>query len=51
MPSDDWPHGSASQSTTWRSDSCTPDEDHAAAHVVVPHWNRRCTGRYRKFYC
>jgi hypothetical protein len=51
MPLDDWPRGSAAQSTTWHSDSCTPHEDHAATHVVVPHRSCRCTGRWCIFYC
>jgi hypothetical protein len=29
MPPDDWPPGSAAQSTTWHSDSCTLNGDHA----------------------
>jgi hypothetical protein len=49
MPPDDWSRGSAAQSTTRRSDSCTPHEDHAATHVVVPHRSRRCTRRSRKW--
>jgi hypothetical protein len=51
MPSDDWPHGSAAQSTTWRSDSCTPHKDHAVTRAVVPHQSRRCAERCCKFYC
>jgi hypothetical protein len=27
---------------TWRSDSCTPHEDHAATRAVVPHRSCRC---------
>jgi hypothetical protein len=51
MPSKDWPRGSATQSTTWCSDSCTPDENHTATYAVVPHRSRRCVVRCRKFYC
>jgi hypothetical protein len=51
MPPDDWPHGSAVHSTTWRSNSCTPHEDHAGTRAVVPHRSRRCTERCHGFYC
>jgi hypothetical protein len=35
MPQDDWPRGSAAQSTTWRSNSCTPHEDHTTTRAVA----------------
>jgi hypothetical protein len=46
-----WPRGSAAQSTTWRSNSCTLDENYTVTHAVVPHRSRRCTGRCHRFYC
>jgi hypothetical protein len=49
MPLDDWPRESTAQSTTWRSNSCTPDKAHAATHAVVPHRSHRCTRRCRRF--
>jgi hypothetical protein len=51
MPLDDWPRGSADQSTTWHSDSCTHHKDHEATHALVPHQSCRYTGRCCKFYC
>jgi hypothetical protein len=51
MPPDDWPRGSAAQSTTWHSYSCTPHEDHATTRAVVPHRSCRCAVRCHKFYC
>jgi hypothetical protein len=37
MPLNDWPRGSAAQSTTWHSDSCTPHEDHTkpCVHLML----------------
>jgi hypothetical protein len=51
MPPDDWPRGSAAQTTTWHSDSCMLNEDHTATRAVVPHRSCRCVGKCCRFYC